>query len=174
MADSSIQPVPKRQSPGAAKAAPRLRFGRRQRLSHERQFDAVYQAKVRKSSGPITMFLRPNLAGCPRLGLSVGRRVGSAVVRTSVKRRLREAFRQLQHQLPSPPLTDEHADPLRSPWLDPRPAPPGGGAGATPGYDLVVAVSPHKSLKPAEYAALLLSCVNAAHKVWCKRLEGKP
>ena len=35
----------------------------------------------------------PNEADTPRLGLSVSRKVGSAVVRNTVKRRLREIFK---------------------------------------------------------------------------------
>jgi ribonuclease P protein component len=75
-------------------------FPRKLRLQHALQFDGVYAAKVRESRGPLTVFAIPNDLGHPRLGLSVGRRVGTAVTRNRVKRQLREAFRLLQHDLP--------------------------------------------------------------------------
>jgi len=37
-----------------------------------------------------------------RLGVVVSKRVGGAVVRSRTRRVLREAFRQLQHQIPIP------------------------------------------------------------------------
>ena len=40
-----------------------------------------------------------NDLGHPRMGLSVGRRVGGAVARNKVKRRLREAFRRIKVDL---------------------------------------------------------------------------
>ncbi len=79
----------------------RLNFRRSQRLTHAREFDAVYNAKVRKSAGTLTFFGVPNETGITRLGLSVGRRVGGAVVRNRIKRLLREAFRLEQRDLPA-------------------------------------------------------------------------
>lgn len=80
--------------------ARRYTFRARNRLSRARDYQAVYGAKVRKSRGPLTVFAKPNESGEPRLGLSVGRRVGQAVQRNRVKRLLREAFRRTQHGLP--------------------------------------------------------------------------
>jgi ribonuclease P protein component len=65
-----------------------------------REFDAVYDAKVRESRGPILTFALPNDLGHPRLGMSVSRKVGTAVKRNRIRRLLREAFRSLQHDLP--------------------------------------------------------------------------
>ena len=63
-------------------------------------FTAVYDAKLKKNLGPLTLFSRPNDLGHPRLGLSVPRRVGSAPTRNKIKRYLREAFRLSQHDWP--------------------------------------------------------------------------
>ncbi len=79
----------------------RLTFRRRHRLSHARDYQAAFAGKVRATRGPLTVFGRPNELSHSRLGLSVGRRVGPAVVRVRIKRRLREAFRLARPELPS-------------------------------------------------------------------------
>ncbi|MDQ3441525.1 MAG: ribonuclease P protein component, partial [Planctomycetota bacterium] len=45
-------------------------------------------------------YARPNDAGHPRLGISIGRRVGTAPRRNRIKRLLRESLRLMQHDLP--------------------------------------------------------------------------
>ena len=77
-----------------------LHFRPRHRLTHAREFDAVYAAKVRKVRGSITLFACPNTLGWSRLGLAVSSRIGGAVVRNRWKRLIREAFRLQQHTLP--------------------------------------------------------------------------
>lgn len=77
-----------------------LHFRARHRLTHAREFDSVYAAKVRKMRGAITLFARPNTLGWARLGLAVSSRIGGAVVRNRWKRLIREAFRLQQHTLP--------------------------------------------------------------------------
>jgi ribonuclease P protein component len=78
----------------------RYRYARRHRLQHALEFEAVYAGKTRESRGPLTVFAIPNDLGHPRLGLSVGRKVGTAPKRNRVKRMIREAFRLMQHDLP--------------------------------------------------------------------------
>ncbi len=70
------------------------------RLHGKRAFDAVFDAQMRKTAGPLLAFSIPNALGHPRLGLSVSRRVGNAVKRNRIKRLLREAFRLTQHDWP--------------------------------------------------------------------------
>jgi ribonuclease P protein component len=63
------------------------------RLRRGEEFMAVYEAQARVSIGPLLFQAIPNDRGHARLGLSVSRRVGNAVKRNAIKRRLREAFR---------------------------------------------------------------------------------
>lgn len=71
----------------------RLTFRKRHRLSRSLDYQAVYREGVRKGRGPFVLFVRPNGLEHCRLGLSVPRRVGNAVARNRIKRRLREVFR---------------------------------------------------------------------------------
>jgi ribonuclease P protein component len=76
------------------------RLPRTHRLSGRRLFDAVFAARIRKHIGPLAILTRPNDLPHNRLGLSVPRRVGTAVQRNRIKRLIREAFRLTQHDLP--------------------------------------------------------------------------
>jgi ribonuclease P protein component len=76
-------------------------FPRTHRLSSPLRFTAVYDARVRETRGPIVVYALPNDLGHPRMGLSVSRKVGTAPRRNRIKRLLREAFRAIQHDLPS-------------------------------------------------------------------------
>jgi len=78
----------------------RLIFRRSQRLTHAKQFEAVHSARVQKARGPLAVSGLPNGLDRSRLGLSVGRRIGGAVVRNQAKRVVREAFRLCAKDLP--------------------------------------------------------------------------
>ena len=69
------------------------------RLRRPSQFRAVLSGGIRKSAGPITVYALPNEVGRPRLGMAISRRVGGAVTRNRMRRRMREAFRLQQHDL---------------------------------------------------------------------------
>jgi ribonuclease P protein component len=75
-------------------------FPRALRLTSRRQFDAIYAAGRRASCRCFTVYALPNALDHSRLGLTVTRKVGGAVVRNRVKRRLREAFRRNRSRLP--------------------------------------------------------------------------
>jgi ribonuclease P protein component len=75
-------------------------FPRSHRLRAPEAFAAVFDARVRASAGPLTLYALPNSLGHPRLGISIGRKAGIAVRRNRIKRLLRESFRLSQHDLP--------------------------------------------------------------------------
>lgn len=77
---------------------------RRQRLSRSRDFDTVYRKGRSVSTRYLTLHVFPrddDPAGAPRLGLAVPRKVGNAVERNRLKRRLREAWRELGDDVPA-------------------------------------------------------------------------
>ncbi|MEP6993354.1 MAG: ribonuclease P protein component [Acidobacteriota bacterium] len=69
-------------------------FSRDDRLRKRREFEECYASGVRVSGRYVQMFLLAGKSGAPRLGISVPRRVGNAVARNRVRRRLREIFRR--------------------------------------------------------------------------------
>ncbi len=77
--------------------------GRRRRLSRSGEFDRVYREGTSHANRFLVVysFPRPEESeGKPRLGVSVGRKVGGAVQRNRIKRALREAFWSLEDELP--------------------------------------------------------------------------
>jgi ribonuclease P protein component len=79
----------------------RLTFSRRQRLHLQRDFARVSARRCSVSDGLLVVYVDANGLDWSRLGVKVGKRLGSAVVRSRVKRRVREAFRLGQEKLPS-------------------------------------------------------------------------
>lgn len=151
--------------------AARRRFRSRHRLGGRDSFVAVYQARVSKARGPLTLHTRPNGLPNHRLGLSVGRRIGNAVQRNLIKRRIREAFRLSEPELPRVDTAAKMGE-------------MGNGGdvaegAARGGYDMVVGVRRPEPLPMRQYAVLLAELAAETHAVWQKRAargagEGAP
>ncbi len=132
--------------PTPSQPLPRATFRAADRLTHDRQYKAVYEARVRKVAGPMILSARPNDVGRHRLGLAVPARAGSAPQRNRIKRMIREAFRLCRSDLPRP---------------------------RAGGYDLVVGVRAHEIPRPDPgmeyYRELLTTLAGLVHREWSKR-----
>ncbi|QDU34590.1 Ribonuclease P protein component [Poriferisphaera corsica] len=123
-------------------------FPRAHRLSGNNQFAAVYQAKMRKNAGPIAVLTKPNDLPHNRLGLSVSRKVGNAIIRNRIKRLLRDAYRLTQHDQP------KSYDII----IAPRPT----RKGTDPKSQILTLV---------EYQTHLLTALTESHQNWQRRLK---
>lgn len=79
----------------------RWTFPQSRRLKTPAEFDRVYARKRSASDGVLIVYACESELPYPRLGCSVSRKVGGAVVRNRFKRLFREAFRLMQHDLPA-------------------------------------------------------------------------
>lgn len=75
-------------------------FSREDRLRKRTEFEACYASGVRVSQRHLVLYLLSRPEGSrSRLGVSVSRKVGDAVTRNRVKRRLKEIFRKSREPL---------------------------------------------------------------------------
>ena len=75
-------------------------FVKAQHLRSKSDFERIYALKCKAADGVLLVFAARNQGPCGRIGLSVSKKHGGAIVRNRLKRLLREAFRLVQDQLP--------------------------------------------------------------------------
>jgi ribonuclease P protein component len=74
-------------------------FSRAERLRRTVDFDRAYTEGKKVASSSLVLFFCPSRQEATRLGVSVSKKIGKAVVRNRVKRLLRESFRLNKHAL---------------------------------------------------------------------------
>ncbi|MEX2139464.1 MAG: ribonuclease P protein component [Pirellulales bacterium] len=99
---------------------PDQRFPKSSRLKSLSDFRRVFDRRRSATNGRMTVCGCENELGQTRLGLSVSRKVGGAVVRNRWKRLLREAFRLSREKLPPGidlVIVAKDSTPPELPWL---------------------------------------------------------
>ncbi|HBO83981.1 MAG: ribonuclease P protein component [Deltaproteobacteria bacterium GWC2_42_11] len=76
-------------------------FTKKERLLKKQDFIEAVSKGRRFRTKNFTIFIKQNDRGIKRLGLSVSRKVGTAVKRNRIKRLIREFFRQNKEMFPA-------------------------------------------------------------------------
>jgi ribonuclease P protein component len=99
MADRPASPVAHRhRAPGSEGLA------RGEKVRRRAEFLRCYREGRRRGGRLATLFFVPNALSHPRLGITASRKVGGAVVRQRLKRRVREIYRRWQQRSRLPAL----------------------------------------------------------------------
>ena len=77
------------------------RLARQERLRKRGQYLAVYRGGEKVHTPHFVLYALENNLDHHRLGVTVSKKIGKAVIRSRVKRQFREIFRSYRHLLPS-------------------------------------------------------------------------
>lgn len=86
-------PLQSRERESKPSATKEFSFKKEERLLKRVQFLNVTEGGKKLHTGSFIVFTKPNTVGFPRLGLTVSKKVGGAVIRNRIKRIVREFFR---------------------------------------------------------------------------------
>ena len=75
-------------------------FPRSVRIVRSSDYRTLYKTGRKVHSENFVLFFRTNEVGHSRLGITVSRKIGSAVVRNRIKRMFREIFRRSRREIP--------------------------------------------------------------------------
>jgi ribonuclease P protein component len=89
-------------SPSDAARAGRKTFPRAARLTRREDFLAIYETGLRVPGPNLVLFGRRSRGDLGRLGVTVTRKCGGAVIRNLMKRRIREIYRLHREEIPVP------------------------------------------------------------------------
>lgn len=90
------------QASGPERPSQRLRL--EERLRRRADYLRCYRTGRRRQGALAILYFAPNELGHPRLGITASRKVGKAVVRQRLKRRVREIYRRWQERPGLPPM----------------------------------------------------------------------
>ena len=95
-------------APGPSPEGSSPALGVIERLSGRTAFDRLAREGVRTGRGPIRLVSRLDATQSARIGFSIPRSVGSAVVRNRIRRRLRAVLHELCRESPEFPARGDH------------------------------------------------------------------
>ncbi len=96
--DTETKKAERKKTPGGV-VAREFTFSRSEKLRRTADFDRAYSEGKRIVSSSLVLFFFHSPSEKTRLGVSVSKKIGKAVVRNRVKRLLRETFRLNKHEL---------------------------------------------------------------------------
>ncbi len=96
--------TPSGRSPGGAITVTGERFSSREKVRQRAEYLRCYRGGRRRHGSLAIIYYVPNQQGVARMGITASRKVGKAVVRHRLKRRIREIYRRWENRGKLPAL----------------------------------------------------------------------